>query len=105
MKLKKLLMILGIVGVLALSPFCKAHAYWTWYTCNVIAVEAAPAQVWIQLTETNGAFSSTWFMLDQAQADRMLAMSMFAMANSKQVQIWTTDSQSSTIVQYMMLLN
>ena len=106
MKVKRLFVILAIVCTLAIFPFSKPDAaLWTWYTCNVIAIEAGAGQNWIELTEVNGNFSQVWFSIDQTQANQILAMTMFAMANGKQVQIWVPDTQSLTTIQYINLLN
>jgi hypothetical protein len=87
----------------------------TWYECTVNAVGPAsdatntnPPVIFIQLTDTKGAFSTTWFFVAQGIQDEALDVAIAAMNSQKHISVGAvppvSGNQTFTEVQRLYLL-
>lgn len=86
--MKKAVLVIMAVCMLAAMGFTSAHA--GWYFCTVNRVGNGQGVDYICLTDANttAAFTARWFVLDSANANQHLATSLTAASLGSQVQVY-----------------
>jgi hypothetical protein len=89
MNARKLIVILAVFGMAFVS--INTYAASDWYVCTVDRVGPGGNQdlVLLQLTDTDGAFSTKWFKACSGREKEYLAIGLTAIANSLTVKIQT----------------
>lgn len=107
---RKMIPTLLMAAVLLLMAFSTVRAAPVWYLCTVdnagtFTAAASAGKAYIQLTDTNGAFSQKWFVAPQAVAREALAVAMTAQTTKGKVQLFSDLSVAGTFTPIMGLFN
>ncbi len=92
--------LLTIALVLSISAINKAEAAFAWYKCTVLQVGSEDstgtgvARYFIQLTDTNGAFTAAYCLIDNNIANQALATALTALSMGQQVNALVDTAQS-----------
>jgi hypothetical protein len=89
--MKKIVLVIMVLFVLATLGVNGAQADNGWYVCSVVQCGMGGSGA-VQLTDTAGAFANRWFLIPSATTNQMLAVALTAMANNKNVNVFVSSS-------------
>jgi hypothetical protein len=99
MKKKAIVIVLACIMVMAAIGIGNAAP--GYYTCTISRSGAATYGYWIEASDINGAFSNTFFLIDQSvpnMAPAMYATALTAYANSSNVLLYVADSTPGSLI-------
>jgi hypothetical protein len=82
-----MVLVMGIVGIFAVNAFA-ANA---WYTCTISKVGGYTKDggvMTVRLSDTKGAFSNTYFQIDEGRLNQILAVFLTAASNGATVYVY-----------------
>jgi hypothetical protein len=91
---KKIFLMLMVVMVATAYFTIDSNAAGGWYTCTVVMAGPGGGNIYIQLTDKSGSFTSKWFTAPAAKSKEMLAVALTAMSNGLSVRVYTDTSLS-----------
>jgi hypothetical protein len=95
MRMKKLAVVLAVVGVLGMSTV-KSEAALAWYTCDITSVAVySSGLVYFQVNDVGASFTGKWVLVpsDTTLGNRMLACALTGLSSGFQVSIYIDSSQ------------
>jgi hypothetical protein len=98
-KMKKALLVLAIACVISTSFALNADAG-AWYTCTINQIGSQSSYVFVMLTDTNGAFSTTTFLMDTSNpnVDRMLQLAIYAAGKHRKISVYLETTTAGSIL-------